>query len=523
MYSQLPFEQADPAHTDFQYLEDLATGYWYSQVLFTALKLDLFNLIEQGYCDLSELASAARCQETPLSRFMQSLKSLQLVQETESGWINSQMVRLYLLPEARNNLTDFLLYREYMQKGWSRLFESLVQDGRQEPALQPPKDDYARRICAYLRSTDSLARCKAAEIVQVLDYFAWQPPILDVGGGAGSLSRAILAACPKAPDCRVTLVELSEVIQAAGDLYPHNSDWQGITCLAGDFRSVQFAKSEKFGLILLSNFLHAYSPAEAEQLLQKCSSLLAENGLILVHDYFPDCQGRSAQKGTLYDLNMLCNTYNGECHAQEKVCQWLKKQDLNRVKTLNLKTDTSLILASRVESGTFETQSPCFQWPAKALQLGFKQAAFLPASEVLTGTWVQAKCRFGCARYGESLQCPPYAMPVAETRQMLAEYQQALLIEGSPPGADFHQKLLNLERRAFLDGYPKAFVFGAGPCPVCPTCPSDGKCRFPDQARPAMEAAGIDVYGTAQKAGFALSPVQDKGHYVKYLGLLLLE
>jgi predicted metal-binding protein len=83
--------------------------------------------------------------------------------------------------------------------------------------------------------------------------------------------------------------------------------------------------------------------------------------------------------------------------------------------------------------------------------------------------------------------------------------------------------LLELEKKAFLAGYHKAFVFGAGHCPVCKKCPENGQCLHPDLARPSMESSGIDVYATAKNAGIRLKPVSDKWGYVKYIGLMLLE
>jgi hypothetical protein len=38
-----------------------------------------------------------------------------------------------------------------------------------------------------------------------------------------------------------------------------------------------------------------------------------------------------------------------------------------------------------------------------------------------------------------------------------------------------------------------------------------------------MEGAGIDVFETAGNAGIPLKPVRQKDHYIKYIGLLLLE
>jgi len=110
-----------------------------------------------------------------------------------------------------------------------------------------------------------------------------------------------------------------------------------------------------------------------------------------------------------------------------------------------------------------------------------------------------------------------------EMRTVISGYRHALLVQGTPPSHQFHEQLLALERAVFLAGYAEALAFGAGPCPVCPSCPEDGSCRFPEKARPSLEACGVDVYRTAHNAGLSLSPVPHPQGYVKYVGLVLFD
>jgi predicted metal-binding protein len=114
-------------------------------------------------------------------------------------------------------------------------------------------------------------------------------------------------------------------------------------------------------------------------------------------------------------------------------------------------------------------------------------------------------------------------MDDTQTRRLLDSYSKAYLARGTPPGKSFYKDLLSLEKKAFLKGYHKTFVFGAGSCSVCEQCSRDGICQYPHLARPSMEGSGIDVYTTARNAGLNLEPVQKKGEYVTYLGLILVE
>lgn len=516
MRQQSGFQKADPAHDGFQYIEDLATAYWYSEILFTALDLKLFMYLDRGLGSVSSLAEASSSREPELYRLLRGMERMALISCVDSYWMNNPIASRYLVPGKPDYMGGFFHYRRYMQPNWNKLTDKVMIGAAKEKEKEKEKEtlSYAQRNFLYVSAMDTLARQKAKEIADCLKSAALDGPVLDIGGGAGSMLRALQNINS---ELQGIVFDIPEVIEAARDLYPDHDDWLGISTLAGDFRSM--AIEGRFGLIILSNFLHAYGAVEARQLLLKAISLLKPGGLILIHDYFPDRQGSSPQKGALYDLSMMLNTFDGACHETSMILEWLRDGGIGQISMRDLGSDTSLILAG----GDPQLHIDSDPWIDLAIELGFQKAVNLSPQDVVTGSWVQLKCRFGCAHYGKNLQCPPHAMGYAETRKMLDGYRTAVLLQGQPPGKSFHEKLLKLEKRMFLDGYYKAFVFGAGPCPVCPDCSGEGKCRHHNLARPAMEGSGIDVYATTVRAGWSLAPVKEKDGYIKYIGLLLVE
>ncbi len=512
MRPQQPHHNGDPSRLDSQYLEDLACASWYSEALFAALELDLFSLLAPGSSDLSAFALQHGFEASGLERLLKALQTLALVEHENGYWFNSQLAGRYLVRGQEGCLIDFLLYRRYIQEGWQQL-TAKIAPGHTATRLAPDAD-YQQRNFQYVQALDQLARLKAAEISELIKDLAWQGPILDIGGGAGALSRALLALRPAAT---ATLFEIPEVLEAADQLYGPEA-WHKMRRQGGDFRNHDFG-SQRFGLIILGNFLHAYDPQTSQELLTKACSLLNPDGLLVIHDYFPDRQpGPAAAKGSLYDLHMLANTYNGGCLPAATLCGWLAAEQLDSIKTVDLASDSSLILASPgLNLPEFRTN-----WPQTARECGFRQGVEIYPNQVVSAAWVRSKCQCGCQDYGRNLHCPPHGRDHIQTAELLSTYSTALLVEGRPPGRDFHNRLLDLERRAFLAGHHKALVLGAGPCPVCKQCPTDGPCRFPDLARPSMEAGGIDVYATAEAAGIRLQPLTGKDQYVKYIGLLLI-
>jgi len=156
-----------------------------------------------------------------------------------------------------------------------------------------------------------------------------------------------------------------------------------------------------------------------------------------------------------------------------------------------------------------------------ALGLGAIEAKVISPATVKTAPWVRWKCQFGCGGFGSSRMCPPHTPKPDETRAMLDEYRRAVLFE-SPPGKA-KKIAAALEREVFLAGCYKALGLGAGPCELCQTCAFDEGCRHADEARPAMEACGIDVFATVRKHGFAINVVRSRRDPQHYFGLVLVE
>jgi len=157
----------------------------------------------------------------------------------------------------------------------------------------------------------------------------------------------------------------------------------------------------------------------------------------------------------------------------------------------------------------------------RIIDLGAVEAKVIKASSVVTAGWVRLKCQYGCGGYGSSLCCPPKTPTPEQTRKVIDGYETALLAHFGMNGSAT-KAMVTLERETFLQGHYRAFAFGAGPCMLCKSCPEDG-CKHPDQARPSMEACGIDVFATARGNGYPIQVVQDEGSEQNYYGLLLVE
>ena len=187
-----------------------------------------------------------------------------------------------------------------------------------------------------------------------------------------------------------------------------------------------------------------------------------------------------------------------------------------------------------------------------ALKAGATAARIIPAKQVVIDEKVRLKCEVPrCAGYGQYLTCPPYVMSVDTFSRIRLCYKWSLLVQVEAKNIDstdkgkgkvsrailkennklhhpFKLKLLEIvetiESAAFKKGMRFAAGLVGGSCVLCERCVEDKSseaCRHPFRARPPMEAVGIDVVKTAQKAGLPIHLSSSKN--VVWTGLILLE
>lgn len=508
----------DPQNDGPQFLENLATGYWFSEALFTAVEMDIFTHIEPKGGTAEEIALVLEVDSCGLERFLQALSALGLLTRDGCHYYNTKISSQYLVPGKENYQGDSVLWRKYLAAGWGNLAQCLKAGGRVNygsPDEEPR--ELARRINRYINAMDRVARTKVIELTPFFDGLPMEGEILDVGAGSGAVAAGFME---RFPAMRATLMDIPEVLEYTRELIKARGlEGKTAFCPANILESWPVNR-EGFDLIILSNIVHAYAEQEIADILQKAAEALKPGGIMLIHDFFLE---HYSSKAALFDLNMFINTYNGKVFSQKWVREQLSSLRLYSTELIPLETDTAVIFAAKSENNlatlSLNTQTRLI---AKIKEGGFRQVYPLSVDRIQVRDWVDLKCRYGCSEYGKR-HCPPHGPTPEKTRRVLKDYRQALLLEGEPPTGTFQLQVLESEKEAFKAGFYKAFAYWAGPCSICSACSNDGTCRTPGRARPSMEGAGIDVFETVRGMGITLQPLKNKEEYVKYYALLLLE
>lgn len=163
---------------------------------------------------------------------------------------------------------------------------------------------------------------------------------------------------------------------------------------------------------------------------------------------------------------------------------------------------------------------------------GFDDFKWINPNEIIVSQWVRVKCMFGCSDYGLGA-CPPNTPSVNECKEFFREYNNAVIIrlkkfadkEAYPSDWSkvMTKNLLEIERKIFLDGFPKSFLLNQTCCNNCKHCTGIRlECKDKKNSRPSPEAFAVDVYQTLKNVGMDLQVVSENPSEMNRIAILMI-
>jgi predicted metal-binding protein len=503
-----------PSDNSYATFCDLTSGYRMFCVMSEALRSGIIDLLEDGERSCEELLQATNLQPEEGRRFIDLLVSVGLLEQYDGRLSLSRFSRSYLSRSSATSQRHVLKFEPLLMENWRQL-GVILQKGQGTLIREQAPDAYRERLQLFQQAMGEAASVRSRELWEALPLLPEQGIIIDIGAGDGAYLRGFLAIHPGWQGVACDLPDVCAGLAAnpvPGNLrlFPCNIlDPQELGRLVEIYRT-------RADVLLFSNICHCYGPEENSALLRQAGEMLADDGLLVVHDFFRDAGGF----GAMYDLHMLVNTWNGRSYTTAETTAMLQSAEFVHTRVIELPSRSLALVARRTTP--FQGSPSLFGLKNYALSHGFFAAVDLDPAGIRGQAWVRAKCSFGCSQYGRRWSCPPHSLDQAGFEELLGCYSRALLVAGQPPLRDFQEHLLELEKEAFLGGSKKALVFSGGPCCWCEECPPD-RCSHPDKRRPSLESCGCDVFALAERCGIPVAPLRNSDDFVQYIGLLLVD
>jgi 2-polyprenyl-3-methyl-5-hydroxy-6-metoxy-1,4-benzoquinol methylase len=320
-------------------LMKLATAFRQSRILLTAFELGVFTVLGRRKMASLDVAKALRIDKRGLDRLMNALCALGLLRKWGGRFSNTSFSAQYLVKGEPGYLGG-LAHTANLWNSWSTLTQAVSRGGT-VLRRRARKGSQRKRVQGFIAAMHQRASVQAAATVKLLDLSTVKKT-LDIGGGSGAYSMALVAA---KNDIGATVFDLPDVIPLTRAYVRKAGLSRQFTFTAGNFHSDGFGKG--FDLILLSAIIHMNSIAENKRLLKKCARALNPGGQLVVQDYIMNDSRTSPATGAFFALNMLVGTDAGDTFTEKEVRGWMRAARLSRVRRVAMRFENSLMIAKK--------------------------------------------------------------------------------------------------------------------------------------------------------------------------------
>ncbi len=321
----------DSSIQSFKQFRDLVYGFRLPKIIFSALELDLFNMMGKRKWTISQLAKQLNASHRGMEILCRNLASTGLLRKLQTGYQASKFATTYLQQNSADYRGDYLALMQRQWEEWSRLTE-VVTTGIPVDSQEPETPEYRRSFTWAMHHRSQEPAQQVAKQVSLKSARSF----LDLGGGPGTYALAFVQ---NNPHLQATVMDRPAALEVARTLAKQASAESRLSFQAGNFVSDKIPGT--YDIVWYSNVLHIYSPSENLKVFRKIKRALKPGGRLIIQDTFLlDPHGLRPLETNLFAVTMLLYTDTGNTYSLQDVRTWLQKAGLSRTRIIRLKKGT---------------------------------------------------------------------------------------------------------------------------------------------------------------------------------------
>ena len=291
-------------------------SYWETCTLHAAVKIDVFTLVGNHYLGSDNLAEKLGGNARGVKMLLDALAAMGLLEKKDGKYANTALASAFLSKDSPRYIGHIIKHHSHLVESWSKL-DIAVTSGN--PVRERASLHEDERRASFLMGMFNLAMNLAPKIVPQIDL-SNRRHLMDLGGGPGTYA---IHFCQKNPQLKATVYDLpttrsfaEKTIEKFG--LTDRIDFMEIDYLAENIEGV-------YDVAWLSHILHGEGPEDCRKIIKKTVSALEPGGTILIHDFILNESMDGPLFPTLFSLNMLLGTPNGQSYSDQQITDMLSE------------------------------------------------------------------------------------------------------------------------------------------------------------------------------------------------------
>jgi ubiquinone/menaquinone biosynthesis C-methylase UbiE len=299
----------------------IVNSYQNTQVLKTAIELEIFTIVGEGKATAAAIAGRAKASERGVRILCDALTILGFLTKNGNDYALTQDSAMFLnkkSPAYLGGSIGFLLHEPHVRK-YDDLTNIVRKGGAtgKDSAVDPEHPMWME----FARAMAPLMHMPAQAIAEVIGAKKGETmKVLDIAAGHGVFGITIAQQNQKA---RIVAVDWANVLEVAKE----NAKKAGVNMrygfVAGSAFDVEFGKD--FDVVLITNFLHHFDVATCEKFLKKVYAALKPGGKAVTLEFVPNADRVSPPPAAMFSLMMLGSTPAGDAYTFEQLDSMCKK------------------------------------------------------------------------------------------------------------------------------------------------------------------------------------------------------
>jgi predicted O-methyltransferase YrrM len=302
-------------------IEETVRGFRMPLLLAAVVKSGALDRLVEGSADAAALASSCGVDPGALDRVLNALTAEGLLEKEGGAFSLPPALRGELRDRGVGTGLDGVRHLVASLDKWKGLDDALLTGAADYPEAMDVTSDPALNE-SFIRAMHVYAAPRAQRLAELLPREG-AASLLDLGGGPGTFSLALLEAWP---GLVATVADLPLTLRVTRRVVEETGSGDRLSTLEADFyvdRSCDLGGP--WDLVLVSNIIHAEGEVENRDLFRRIRPAVAGGGRIVVRESLLREERTGPAAAALFDVHMLACTRRGRCYTLEEVRSMLEE------------------------------------------------------------------------------------------------------------------------------------------------------------------------------------------------------